>query len=125
MSLFFLSILLLSCEGSTDIYKSIENNSSETITVSGSIPGVSDYNKTIEPGQTELLYLGGDGMGASDIVEDPALGIDSLIITIGNNDTCRKDYHDQSNWEIGVGKTRKTPARYRHNYIFIVNDSDF
>jgi hypothetical protein len=120
-----LSIGLLSCEGETIIERMVKNESSNTIIVKANLIGNSNYDKSIAPGKSELLYLGGDGMGATSVTENPYTGITSMIITNLAGDTCIKDYTLQSNWDMQVEHTKKTPSRYDHKYTFVVKDSDF
>lgn len=119
-----LIIALSSCEGNTDRIRIIKNNTSGPIMVSASGISISNFNKSISEGESEMLFIGGQ-MGGSDQVENPATGISSLIIVNSTGDTCSKDFTIQSNWDIKIEQTKKTPSNWKHEYTFILNDGDF
>lgn len=119
-----LIIALSSCEGNTDRIRIIKNNTSGPIMVSASGTSISNFNMSISEGQSETLFIGGQ-RGGSDLVENPATGISSLIIVNSTGDTCTKDFTIQTNWDIRVEQTKKIPSNWNHEYTFILNDSDF
>jgi hypothetical protein len=119
-----LNVFLTSCEGNTDRIRIIENQTSGSVNVTATGSLVSTFDKRLSMGQSETLYLGGQ-MGGSDMVENPADGISTLLIINTNGDTCSKDFTIQSNWDIQVEQTKKTPSNWKHEYTFIVRDSDF
>ena len=117
-------IFLSSCDGNTDKIRIITNNTAGEITVTASGTSVSDFNKSISAGQSVTLFIGGQ-MGGTDQIENPSFGISSMIIKNAAGDTCTKDYTIQEKWSIKVEQTNKRPSNWKHEYTFIVNDSDF
>lgn len=122
--LFMFIIFLSACEGNTDRIRIIENNTSGEIHVIAFGTSMADFDKSIAPEQSETLFLGGI-MGGTDQVENPSIGISSMIITNATGDTCIKDYTIQENWDIKVEQTKKRPSNWNQEYTFIVNDNDF
>ena len=119
-----LTFTLASCEGNTDRIRQIRNNTSGSINVIADGTTVSNYNESISVGQTEILFIESQ-LGGSDYIETPSAGIISMIITNTSGDTCLKDFIPQNNWEIIVEERKKVPSDWRHEYTFIVDDSDF
>jgi hypothetical protein len=122
-----LSILTLtSCEGNTDRYRHIQNNSSNSISIfaSGSDYYEFEFQENLEAGQSVMFY-NTNQMGGSETIENPATGIDSLLIINSEGDTCKKDFTIENNWETKVEHRRKVPSDWQHNYTLTIDDSDF
>lgn len=126
ISFTFLTVLIISCEGNTDRYRHVQNNTNESINIYAS--GISfydfEFNETLTAGQSVKIFQTYQ-RGGSDYVENPAIGIDSLLITNSNGDTCTKDYLIQDNWLIDVYQRKKVPSDWQHNYTFTVSNTNF
>jgi hypothetical protein len=112
------------CEGNTDKIRFIQNSSESAILVTANGGSLTDYTNTIAAGQTDTLFFGGQ-LGGTSQIENPAFGIDTLIIVNAAGDTCTKEYTLQDNWIISVEQIKKRPSNWRHEYTFQVNEGDF
>lgn len=122
-----LSILTLtSCEGNTDRYRHIQNNSGVDISIyaSGNSFYEFEFQENLEAGQSVMFY-NTNLRGGTDQIENPAMGIDSLLIINNTGDTCTLDYNIESNWNTEVEQRRKVPSDWQHNYTLTIKDSDF
>ena len=119
-SLITLMILLTSCEGGTTFTKTIENRSSESITVKLFTIYGSYESLTVNSNVSKEIYWN-DQMGS--FVDDGYTCtqiIDSVEITITNNKTLTKSIMNPDNWI----RESKDGRNSREDCIFIITDDD-
>jgi hypothetical protein len=113
-------ILLTSCEGGTTFTKTIENRSSESITVKLFTIYGSYESLTVNSNVSKEIYWN-DQMGS--FVDDGYTCtqiIDSVEITITNNKTLTKSIMNPDNWI----RESKDGRNSREDCIFIITDDD-
>lgn len=112
--------ILSSCEGGTTFTKSVDNNSSETITIKlHTIYGTNDA-VTINPNESKQIYWD-DQMGR--FVDDAytcTQFIDSVEISIINNKVLTKDIMNSNNWT----NTSKGGRNSREDCKFSISNED-
>ncbi len=119
-SLITLMILLTSCEGGTTFTKTIDNRSSESITVKLFTIYGSYESLTVNSNVSKEIYWN-DQMGS--FVDDSYTCtqiIDSVEITITNNKTLTKSIMNPDNWI----RESKDGRNSREDCIFIITDDD-
>ena len=116
--------LFLSCEGSTTRERRITNNSSTSIHVVADGANLSNYNKSITPSMNEGFFTSQQRVGTQTL-EDPASGVNNIEIVNTFGDTCTKDFFLIDNWDIKTERKSEIPSEWKHEYTFIVEDSDF
>ena len=119
-SLITLMILLTSCEGGTTFTKTIDNRSSESITVQLFTIYGSYESLTVNSNVSKEIYWN-DQMGS--FVDDSYTCtqiIDSVEITITNNKTLTKSIMNPDNWI----RESKDGRNSREDCIFIITDDD-
>lgn len=119
-SLITLMILLTSCEGGTTFTKTIDNRSSESITVQLFTIYGSYESLTVNSNVSKEIYWN-DQMGS--FVDDGYTCtqiIDSVEITITNNKTLTKSIMNPDNWI----RESKDGRNSREDCIFIITDDD-
>lgn len=119
-SLITLMILLTSCEGGTTFTKTIDNRSSESITVKLFTIYGSYESLTVNSNVSKEIYWN-DQMGS--FVDDGYTCtqiIDSVEITITNNKTLTKSIMNPDNWI----RESKDGRNSREDCIFIITDDD-
>lgn len=119
-SLAGLIILFLSCEGGTTFTKTIDNKSSESITVKLITIYGSNTHLTIETNESKEIYWD-DQIGS--FVDDSYTCtqiIDSVEIKVTNNKTLIKDIRNPDNW---IRKS-KDGRNSREDCIFKVTNND-
>lgn len=117
-------VILFSCKGNTNKTRIVKNNSSDTITVRANISGDPNYLVNINPGQETVMGVV-DDEGGTGIPEEPIYFIYQMYVTKNTFDTIKKDYRDKKNWDTKIEQTKKVPSEYKHEYTFVVNNSDF
>lgn len=120
-------LLLCSCEGATEMYYTVNNQSGQAITVK-SISYYSEFGDTtiteIAPGvQSGILHRTERG-GRSE-PEMPSYAFSYIGIVNEQSDSCTKDWTFEENWPVFIRQLKRMPSEYRHDYSFIVTDSDF
>ena len=121
----FLAILFSSCEGNTDRFWKISNESSGQIHVES----ISNFDNTefkdsISSGALKTISMNSQ-LGGNSNPQLPTQAISSLIVINDAGDTLKKDYTLEENWESIIENTRKVPSNYEHEYILEVTDEDF
>ncbi|MEZ5195791.1 MAG: hypothetical protein R2764_05165 [Bacteroidales bacterium] len=119
-SLITLMILLTSCEGGTTFTKTIDNKSSESISVKLFTNYGSSESFTVSSNASKEIYWD-DQMGR--FVDDSYTCtqiIDSVEITITNNKTLTKDIMNPDNWI----RESKEGRNSREDCTFIITDDD-
>ena len=119
-NLITLMILLTSCEGGTTFTKTIDNRSSESITVKLFTIYGSYESLTVNSNVSKEIYWN-DQMGS--FVDDSYTCtqiIDSVEITITNNKTLTKSIMNPDNWI----RESKDGRNSREDWIFIITDDD-
>ena len=119
-SLITLMILLTSCEGGTTFTKTIDNKSSESITVKLFTIYGSNESLTVNSNVSKEIYWD-DQMGS--FVDDSYTCtqiIDSVEITITNNKTLTKSIMNPDNWI----RESKDGRNSREDCTFIITDDD-
>lgn len=119
-------VFLFSCEGNTDKYYHVKNESSDTIRL---VAEGSWYQTSIDtlimPESFCQIYWTSQRGGNSYEDYDPGYVFLRFEITNTNQDTCRQDFYDNQAWYSGVSEISKTPSNYRHDYVFTVKDEHF
>jgi len=118
----FLSLLFLiiACEGGTTFTKTIDNKSSESITIKLSMNTGYEESFTILSNETKQIYWD-DQLGRFvDETYSCTQSIDSIEITISNNKTLNKDILNSENWQ----KESKDGRNSREDCTFLVTDAD-
>lgn len=120
------AILLISCEGNTDVKFQLQNNSSTNLTVyySGTGEPYGLDTAQVPVGSTFVLYetslLGGNGS----LIPSNEF-VDTLVVVNANSDTMQKDFTNMSNWMDLIDQTKKFPAIWNQEYTLPVTDADF
>lgn len=118
-----LVLLLSSCEGATDREFTVENKSSDTITVLASGFGEDTLTYTIPPTKSEMIKVYNLRGGQSD-PGSPGDYFDFISI-YSETDTAQLDFADQNRWTICSSHERKFPSWYVHTFLLKVNDAHF
>jgi hypothetical protein len=114
-------IVFVSCEGGTTYTKNIDNQTSETITVTLITLYGSNDPVTILPKTTKEIYWD-DQMGSfADESFTCTELIDSIKITITNNKSLTKDILNPDNW---IRKSKSDSRNYREDCTFIITEND-
>ncbi len=117
--------ILSSCEGNTTKEWTINNDTSQTIYVTGNDKVLSvSINESISAGDSKTILVT-DMRGGTDQYQNPADHLDSLVIINSNSDSTTKDYMIEANWEILIDERSSIPSDYLHTYDFHVTDNDF
>ena len=116
----FVAICLASCEGGTTFTKTIENKTSQTITVRlFSIYGAKD-TVSLSPNESKQIFID-DQMGSfTDKSYTCTTFIDSVQVTITNGKTLIKDIKNSNNWI----RESKGGRNSREDCTFIITNSD-
>ena len=115
--------VFVSCEGGTDYYYEVLNSSSTEIVVD-SIPGYDTmYSYTIQPNSRKEIYFFSK-LGGSSTRSSKEIFMD-VIVHNTNGDTLSKPIWADSNWLATIKELSRVPSGWRHDYLFVVSDSDF
>jgi hypothetical protein len=121
-----MSTILFSCEGNTDRYYHIKNESSDSVRLIAEGSWYQSVIDTMIPPNTFLAFYSSSSRGGSSYLDyDPGYAFLRFEITNKNLDTCRQDYRDNYSWYSGATEMSKNPSNYRHDYVFTVKDEHF
>ncbi len=112
--------LLYSCEGGTTFTKTINNTSSETLTVTVHSSFGSNVAEVINPNEEKQIYWD-DRMG--NFVDDTYTctnELDSIGVVVSNGKILLKDLMDSNNWE----RESKGGRNSREDCTIIISDED-
>lgn len=113
-------VVMTSCEGGTTFIKTIDNNSSDTITLKLYAAYFNDQSFTINPNVSQEIYWD-DQMGSFvDEAYKCTQEIDSVEITISNNKVLIKNILNSDNWI----RESKDGRNSREDCTFIITDED-
>ena len=120
LAILYVLIAFSSCEGTTTLTKTIDNQSSSTLTFETfTIYGDSQLN-TIQPKELVIIYVD-DQLGNFAGENYTCLNeIDSILVFISGNKTLEKDIMNDNNWmnESKGGRNAKEEC------TFVVTDED-
>lgn len=119
-----IATILQSCEGETDRYRKLINQSTAKISIKAEGYYTGSLDTTILPGASLDLFLTSQ-RGGSNYIENPSWGLIYLKIFNHNLDSCKKNYRDSTQWKIRLEHVKKAPSYWKHEYTFSVLDSDF
>ena len=122
---FVLSILLVSCGGTTEREWSIENQSSSEISFIFK-KHLYPYNisGSLQKGEQRIVDISIEDR--ADL--DPMIPYDvfsDLKITNAGGIVMKKEWQDNNNWEIYIEETETSPSKQLQTYKLIVKDQDF
>lgn len=117
-------VLLSSCEGGTDRFYRIQNDSSGPLEVKVYRTGADDQQYSVASASVEeVIYA--TQLGGSDYVDIPIAGLDSLVITNADGLVSTKSVDSKDDWKIEVKEERRIPSHYVHKYTLTITNSDF
>ena len=125
LSLLFISMLLLSCGGTTDREWSIENQSSSKIsfTFKKHIYPY-DIGGSLEKGEYRIVDISSEDKADM----DPMIPYDvfsEMTVINENGESMKKDWQNNQNWEIYIEETETSPSKQLQTYRLVVKDADF
>jgi uncharacterized membrane protein YcgQ (UPF0703/DUF1980 family) len=119
------TLSLFACQKSrTDRTWIVQNSSSSAIQVNATNNYGVVITANIEVGKSSTLSVDSKEE-ATTTVTNPGSKFRSISITNANNETFKKDYMIETNWEANVEQTKKHPKKYSHEYKLVVKDTDF
>lgn len=120
------STLLFSCEGNTDRYYHIKNESSDSVHLIAEGSWYQSIIDTMIAPNTFLAFYSTSSRGGSSYLDyDPGYAFLRFEITNTDLDTCMQDYYNNEAWYSGATELSKNPSNYRHDYVFVVKDEHF
>lgn len=121
-----ISILLFSCEGNTDRYYHIKNESSDSVRLIAEGSWYQSVIDTMIAPNTFLAFYSTSSRGGNSYVDyEPGYAFLRFEITNTDLDTCMQDYNNNETWYSGATELSKIPSNYRHDYVFTVKDEHF
>lgn len=128
VSIAFVAVLLMGCEGNTQQSYFLENATSDWVTVihahSVFTDGMDLDTVSIAAGERQELGVE-NWLGGREQPDLPAAFIDTLIVFNSAGQLCTKNWLLMSEWEIESFEDRKVPSQWRHEYTFNVTEGDF
>ena len=125
ISLFWLTLLLSSCEGNTDVHAYVHNLSHEPIDVVifQTLSGEKD-SVTLLPGQVQevMYYNQRGGRASSGTIEEY---IDTLEASILGGLASKHYLLSDSLWTVFSIQQHKLPSSYLHEFRLFLKDDDF
>ena len=120
-----LVIGLSSCEGTTYLDWSIDNQTEEALTVVHKYTDLAPPSTfSVSPGE-QLLLGHNDYLGANSTPFDPSSFIDTLEVYSLVGKLMTKDWTKMENWGVSSSETSKRPTEYTHVYVLVVTEDDF
>lgn len=109
------------------MYYTVNNQSGQTITVK-SMSYYSEFGDTtitqIAPGvQSGILHR--TERGGRPEPDMPSYAFTYIGIFNEQLDSCTKDWTYEQNWPVNIRQLKRIPSEYRHDYSFVVTESDF
>jgi len=121
-----MSVVLFSCEGNTDRYYHIKNESSDSVHLIAEGSWYQSIIDTMIAPNTFLAFYSTSSLGGSSYLDyDPGYAFLRFEITNTDLDTCMQDYYNNEAWYSGATELSKYPSNYRHDYVFVVKDEHF
>lgn len=125
LALPLLALLFTACEGNTDRTWKVQNDSSMNITfVAVELATTTSISESIAPGTTFTITTASQ-RGGSDYVQTPTETFDAMLVLAANGDLLNRDVSLASSWENSVEQTKKVPSNWEHEYVLVLNDTDF
>ena len=122
---FIIVALLFSCEGQTNYYKSVSNNSGDTICLkvfSQYVNMIGTDTFTIIPGKEQLIFHN-DQRGGNSFPVSCSLPFDSIRVNISGGKILTKDILDDNSWELDI-ESSKRGSLVDQRCLFLFTDED-
>lgn len=119
-------LFFASCEGNTNYYWDVENNSSSDVTLFTEITGNINALDTVVIAVGETKRIGNtDQMGGRKNLVDASGSIKNFYARQGNKMIDSTIYRTANRWDETVKEKSKRPADYWHYYTLTLVDGDF
>ena len=126
ITVLFVTVALLGCEGQTTREWYVQNDSSRQLTIYADMVFYSNFIDTviIAPYSADMISFN-EVRGGQDYAGPAVRQGDSVDVVAQPPDSLTKDIINETNWLVETDHKRKIPSFYYHRFTFVVSNADF